>query len=190
MGENCCLMCLNPTCSYIISQILSDQSRDVIVENIQRRLIEIGENVVNGSVPVKKFEINKVNYLVIFQSVNIFHGMFYWHQFVAYLLSKGAWSTTGGGGFHLLLLCTLIPWKKDKLCAYIPPTHPNPSNPFYIVLSGSSSWRHVIQLHYIGFLGVHCTAPLTPVLQFWQVGIATVHKKQSCKSQTFLLNMV
>ncbi|KAJ7319534.1 hypothetical protein JRQ81_019045 [Phrynocephalus forsythii] len=47
------------TGNYIISQILSDQSRDVIVENIQRRLIEIGENVKNGSVPLKKFEINK-----------------------------------------------------------------------------------------------------------------------------------
>ncbi|XP_072850377.2 DNA polymerase alpha catalytic subunit isoform X4 [Pogona vitticeps] len=47
------------TGNYIISQILSDQSRDVIVENIQRRLMEIGENVINGTVPVKKFEINK-----------------------------------------------------------------------------------------------------------------------------------
>lgn len=48
--------------SYVISQILSDQSRDLIVENIQRRLIEIGENVVNDKVPIKQFEINKVNY--------------------------------------------------------------------------------------------------------------------------------
>ncbi|XP_062982560.1 DNA polymerase alpha catalytic subunit [Elgaria multicarinata webbii] len=47
------------TGNYIISQILSDQSRDVIVENIQARLIQIGENVVNGSVPIKQFEINK-----------------------------------------------------------------------------------------------------------------------------------
>uniref|UniRef100_A0A803SSV4 DNA polymerase n=1 Tax=Anolis carolinensis TaxID=28377 RepID=A0A803SSV4_ANOCA len=47
------------TGNYIISQILSDQSRDVIVENIQRRLIQIGENVVNGSTPIKQFEINK-----------------------------------------------------------------------------------------------------------------------------------
>jgi hypothetical protein len=31
------------------------------VENIQKRLIEIGENVLNGSVPVSQFEINKVN---------------------------------------------------------------------------------------------------------------------------------
>jgi len=30
------------------------------VENIQRRLIEIGENVTNGQIPVNQFEINKV----------------------------------------------------------------------------------------------------------------------------------
>uniref|UniRef100_A0A8D0G4W1 DNA polymerase n=1 Tax=Sphenodon punctatus TaxID=8508 RepID=A0A8D0G4W1_SPHPU len=47
------------TGNYIIGQILSDQSRDVIVENIQRRLIEIGENVINGKVPANQFEINK-----------------------------------------------------------------------------------------------------------------------------------
>ncbi|XP_077199119.1 DNA polymerase alpha catalytic subunit isoform X2 [Paroedura picta] len=47
------------TGNYIIGQILSDQSRDVIVENIQRKLIQIRENVVNGSVPIKEFEINK-----------------------------------------------------------------------------------------------------------------------------------
>ncbi|XP_074248318.1 DNA polymerase alpha catalytic subunit isoform X1 [Saimiri boliviensis] len=47
------------TGSFVIGQILSDQSRDTIVENIQKRLIEIGENVLNGSVPVSQFEINK-----------------------------------------------------------------------------------------------------------------------------------
>ncbi|XP_069896793.1 DNA polymerase alpha catalytic subunit isoform X4 [Dipodomys merriami] len=47
------------TGSFVIGQILSDQSRDAIVENIQKRLIEIGENVLNGSVPVSQFEINK-----------------------------------------------------------------------------------------------------------------------------------
>ncbi|XP_017526531.2 DNA polymerase alpha catalytic subunit isoform X2 [Manis javanica] len=45
--------------NFVIGQILSDQSRDTIVENIQKRLIEIGENVLNGSVPVSQFEINK-----------------------------------------------------------------------------------------------------------------------------------
>lgn len=52
--------------SYIIGQILSDQCRDVIVENIQRRLIQIGEDVVNGSVPTKQFEINKVKCVVYY----------------------------------------------------------------------------------------------------------------------------
>ncbi|XP_032612593.1 DNA polymerase alpha catalytic subunit isoform X3 [Hylobates moloch] len=47
------------TGNFVIGQILSDQSRDTIVENIQKRLIEIGENVLNGSFPVSQFEINK-----------------------------------------------------------------------------------------------------------------------------------
>ncbi|ERE64155.1 DNA polymerase alpha catalytic subunit isoform 1 [Cricetulus griseus] len=47
------------TGNFVIGQILSDQSRDTIVENIQKRLIEIGENVLNGSIPVSQFEINK-----------------------------------------------------------------------------------------------------------------------------------
>uniref|UniRef100_A0ABI7YKF8 DNA polymerase n=1 Tax=Felis catus TaxID=9685 RepID=A0ABI7YKF8_FELCA len=47
------------TGNFVLGQILSDQSRDTIVENIQKRLIEIGENVLNGSVPVSQFEINK-----------------------------------------------------------------------------------------------------------------------------------
>ncbi|XP_037368486.1 DNA polymerase alpha catalytic subunit [Talpa occidentalis] len=47
------------TGNFVIGQILSDQSRDTIVENIQKRLMEIGESVLNGSVPVSQFEINK-----------------------------------------------------------------------------------------------------------------------------------
>ncbi|XP_032534928.1 DNA polymerase alpha catalytic subunit isoform X2 [Chiroxiphia lanceolata] len=47
------------TGNYVIGQILSDQPRDIIVENIQRRLIEIGENVISGRIPVNQFEINK-----------------------------------------------------------------------------------------------------------------------------------
>ncbi|XP_078265270.1 DNA polymerase alpha catalytic subunit [Rhinoraja longicauda] len=47
------------TGNYVISQILSDQPRDTIVENIQKRLTEIQESVVSGSVPQKCFEINK-----------------------------------------------------------------------------------------------------------------------------------
>ncbi|XP_058515173.1 DNA polymerase alpha catalytic subunit isoform X2 [Ochotona princeps] len=47
------------TGNFVIGQILSDQSRDTIVENIQKRLIEIGESVLSGNVPVSQFEINK-----------------------------------------------------------------------------------------------------------------------------------
>ncbi|XP_063811770.1 DNA polymerase alpha catalytic subunit isoform X2 [Pseudophryne corroboree] len=45
--------------NFVISQILSDQTRDNIVENIQKKLMEIGENVVNGSTPISQYEINK-----------------------------------------------------------------------------------------------------------------------------------
>ncbi|CAH2220565.1 DNA polymerase alpha catalytic subunit isoform X1 [Pelobates cultripes] len=45
--------------NYVISQILSDLPRDTIVENIQKKLTEIGENVTSGSVPISQFEINK-----------------------------------------------------------------------------------------------------------------------------------
>ncbi|XP_035271225.1 DNA polymerase alpha catalytic subunit isoform X1 [Anguilla anguilla] len=45
--------------NYVIGQILSDQSRDTIVENIQRHLIEVGERVVNGTVPLTQFQIHK-----------------------------------------------------------------------------------------------------------------------------------
>ncbi|XP_028289238.1 DNA polymerase alpha catalytic subunit isoform X2 [Parambassis ranga] len=45
--------------NYVIGQILSDQSRDVIVENIQKHLVEVGEKVVNGTIPLNQYEIHK-----------------------------------------------------------------------------------------------------------------------------------
>ncbi|XP_060718299.1 DNA polymerase alpha catalytic subunit isoform X2 [Tachysurus vachellii] len=45
--------------NYVIGQILSDQNRDTILENIQQHLIEVGEKVANGSVPLSMFEIHK-----------------------------------------------------------------------------------------------------------------------------------
>uniref|UniRef100_A0A3Q3JG07 DNA polymerase n=1 Tax=Monopterus albus TaxID=43700 RepID=A0A3Q3JG07_MONAL len=45
--------------NYVIGQILSDQSRDVIVENIQKHLVEVGEKVANGAVPLNQYEIHK-----------------------------------------------------------------------------------------------------------------------------------
>lgn len=46
--------------SYVIGQILSDQSRDVIVENIQKHLVEVGEKVAAGEIPFNQYEIHKV----------------------------------------------------------------------------------------------------------------------------------
>lgn len=45
--------------NYVIGQILSDQSRDTIVENIQKHLIEVGEKVASGAVALDMFEIHK-----------------------------------------------------------------------------------------------------------------------------------
>ncbi|XP_041717792.2 DNA polymerase alpha catalytic subunit isoform X2 [Coregonus clupeaformis] len=45
--------------NYVIGQILSDQNRDVIVENIQRHLLELGEKVANGTIPLNQYEIHK-----------------------------------------------------------------------------------------------------------------------------------
>ncbi|XP_037135270.1 DNA polymerase alpha catalytic subunit [Syngnathus acus] len=45
--------------NYVIGQILSDQSRDIIVENIQKHLVEMGEKVANGDIPLQQYEINK-----------------------------------------------------------------------------------------------------------------------------------
>lgn len=49
-----------PGRSYVIGQILSDQNRDIIVENIQKHLAEVGEKVAGGSIPFQQYEINKV----------------------------------------------------------------------------------------------------------------------------------
>ncbi|XP_041670511.1 DNA polymerase alpha catalytic subunit [Cheilinus undulatus] len=45
--------------NYVIGQILSDQNRDVIVENIQKHLVEVGEKVAAGAIPLNQFEIHK-----------------------------------------------------------------------------------------------------------------------------------
>ncbi|XP_061614708.1 DNA polymerase alpha catalytic subunit isoform X2 [Phyllopteryx taeniolatus] len=45
--------------NYVIGQILSDQSRDIIVENIQKHLVEVGEKVACGAIPLQQYEINK-----------------------------------------------------------------------------------------------------------------------------------
>ena len=46
--------------SYVIGQILLDQSRDVIVENPQKYLVETGEKVAAREIPLNLYEIHKV----------------------------------------------------------------------------------------------------------------------------------
>ncbi|XP_076014458.1 DNA polymerase alpha catalytic subunit [Genypterus blacodes] len=45
--------------NYVIGQLLSDQSRDVIVENIQKHLVEVGGKVADGAIPLNQYEIHK-----------------------------------------------------------------------------------------------------------------------------------
>ncbi|KAF7661751.1 hypothetical protein LDENG_00253600 [Lucifuga dentata] len=45
--------------NYVIGQLLSDQSRDVIMENMQKHLVEVGEKVAAGAVPLNQYEIHK-----------------------------------------------------------------------------------------------------------------------------------
>uniref|UniRef100_A0A7N8Y114 DNA polymerase alpha catalytic subunit n=1 Tax=Mastacembelus armatus TaxID=205130 RepID=A0A7N8Y114_9TELE len=45
--------------NYVIGQILSDQNRDVIVENIQKHLVDVGEKVSSGAIPLNQYEIHK-----------------------------------------------------------------------------------------------------------------------------------
>ncbi|XP_071492723.1 DNA polymerase alpha catalytic subunit-like [Diadema antillarum] len=45
--------------SYAIDQILSAESRELIVENIHTHLIELGEKVVAGTIPLEMYEIHK-----------------------------------------------------------------------------------------------------------------------------------
>lgn len=54
-------ICIHLLHSYVIGQILSDQNRDVIVENIQRHLVEVGEKVAAGDIPLNQYEIHKVS---------------------------------------------------------------------------------------------------------------------------------
>jgi DNA polymerase alpha subunit A len=44
---------------YVIGEILSTQTREIIVENIHSRLREIGQKIEVGQIPVDKFVITK-----------------------------------------------------------------------------------------------------------------------------------
>ncbi|XP_077987275.1 DNA polymerase alpha catalytic subunit-like [Glandiceps talaboti] len=45
--------------NYVIGQILSAESREIIVENIHSKLIEVGEKVSSNQIPRQLYEINK-----------------------------------------------------------------------------------------------------------------------------------
>ena len=46
--------------SFVVSQILSGESRESIVENIHSKLIEVGQKVKDGEIPVELYQITKV----------------------------------------------------------------------------------------------------------------------------------
>ena len=46
--------------SFVVNQILSGEARDSIVENIHAKLIEVGEKVKDGDIPVELYQITKV----------------------------------------------------------------------------------------------------------------------------------
>lgn len=51
-------------CSFVVEQILSGETRETIVENIHSKLMEVGEKVRNGDVPIELYYITKVQYIL------------------------------------------------------------------------------------------------------------------------------
>ena len=45
---------------FVVTQILSGENREVIVETIHSKLMEVGEKVRNGEIPVELYHITKV----------------------------------------------------------------------------------------------------------------------------------
>lgn len=54
----------NLSCSFVVEQILSGETRETIVENIHSKLMEVGEKVRNGDVPIELYYITKVQYIL------------------------------------------------------------------------------------------------------------------------------
>lgn len=50
-------------CSFVVEQILSGETRETIVENIHSKLMEVGEKVRNGDIPIELYYITKVQYI-------------------------------------------------------------------------------------------------------------------------------
>ena len=53
----CVCVCL---CSFVVTQILSGETRETVVENIHVKLQEVGEKVRNNELPVELYYITKV----------------------------------------------------------------------------------------------------------------------------------
>lgn len=47
-----------------MEQILSGETRETIVENIHSKLMEVGEKVRNGDIPIELYYITKVQYIL------------------------------------------------------------------------------------------------------------------------------
>lgn len=63
--------------SYVVDQILSGQLRETIVESIHSKLMEVGQKVNNGEIPIELYYITKVwdnncSYHFIGLSINSF----------------------------------------------------------------------------------------------------------------------
>lgn len=54
----------NLFCSFVVEQILSGETRETIVENIHSKLMEVGEKVRNGDIPIELYYITKVQYIL------------------------------------------------------------------------------------------------------------------------------
>ena len=46
--------------SFVVSQILSGETKEQILDNIHSKLMEVGENVEEGKIPVELYCITKV----------------------------------------------------------------------------------------------------------------------------------
>ncbi len=47
-------------CSFVVTQILSGENRETIVDNIHSKLQEVGQKVKDGEIPVDLYLITKV----------------------------------------------------------------------------------------------------------------------------------
>ena len=61
--------------SFVVEQILSGESRETILENIHSKLVEVGEKVQNGEIPVELYHITKVKLSCTDICESLFHAV-------------------------------------------------------------------------------------------------------------------